>query len=81
MQPISMCWLAVQQQTSTFKRQKFGLFYLKLSAEFNGLFFILKATGSDQKIAKTELVQKKTPISVIRRLRVKRQVKTLGGVP
>ena len=49
--------------------------------EFNGLFFILKATGSGQKIGKTELVQKKTPISVIRRLRVKRQARTLGGVP
>ena len=30
-------WFAAQQQTSTFKRQKFGLFYLKFSAEFNEL--------------------------------------------
>ena len=32
-----MYWFAAEQQTSTFKWQKFGLFYLKFSAEFNEL--------------------------------------------
>ena len=58
MQPVSVFWLAVQQHTRTLKRQKFGLFYVKFSAEFNelSLFFFLKATRSGQKIAKTEVV-------------------------
>ena len=32
-----MYWFSAQQQTSTFKRQIFGLFYLQFSAEFNEL--------------------------------------------
>ena len=35
MKVISLYWFASQQQASTFRRQKFGLFYLELSAEFN----------------------------------------------
>ena len=35
-QAISLYWFAVQQ-TSTFRRQTFGLFFLKFSAEFNEL--------------------------------------------
>ena len=35
MKAILLCWLAMQQQTRTFKRQKFSQFYVKFSAEFN----------------------------------------------
>ena len=34
---ISLYWFRAQQQTSTFRGQTFGLFYLKFSAEFNEL--------------------------------------------
>ena len=34
-QAILLYWFAVQQQTSTSRGQKFGLFYLKFSAKFN----------------------------------------------
>ena len=54
MQAISLYWFAAQQQTSTLTRQKCGFFYLKFSAEFNEISFFLKATGSDQKMAKTK---------------------------
>ena len=37
MQAISLYWFATQQQTSTFRQQKCGLFYLKFNAEFNEL--------------------------------------------
>ena len=37
MQTILLYWFAAQQQTSTFKQQNFGLFYLKFSAELNKL--------------------------------------------
>ena len=41
MQAILLYWFAAQQQTSTLRRQKIGLFYLKFNAEFNelSLFF------------------------------------------
>ena len=35
MQAILCYWFAAQQQTSTFRRQKFNLFYVEFSAEFN----------------------------------------------
>ena len=35
MEVISLFWFAAQQQTSAFRRQKFGLFYPKFGAEFN----------------------------------------------
>ena len=35
MKAISLYWFAAQQQTNLFRRQKFGLVYLKFSAEFN----------------------------------------------
>ena len=35
MQAISLYWFAAQQQTSALRRQKIGLLYVKLSAEFN----------------------------------------------
>ena len=44
-------------KTSTFRQQKFFLFYLKFSAEVNEL--TLKATASSQKMLKTKIVQKK----------------------
>ena len=44
-------------KTSTFRQQKFFLFYLKFSAEVNEL--TLKATASSQKMRKTKIVQKK----------------------
>ena len=56
MQAISLYWFAVQQQTSTLRRQKIGLFYAKFNAEFNGSVFF--STGSGQKMAKTKVVQK-----------------------
>ena len=34
MQAISLYWFEAQQQASTFRRQKFGLLYLKFSAKF-----------------------------------------------
>ena len=59
MQPILLYWFAAQQQTSTLKLQKFGLFYVKFIAEFNELnVFFLKATGNGQKMNKTEVVWK-----------------------
>ena len=41
MPPILMYWFAAQQQTCTLRPQKYGSFYVKFSAEFNGcgLFF------------------------------------------
>ena len=44
-------------KTSTFRQQKFFLFYLTFSAEVNEL--TLKATASSQKMLKTKIVQKK----------------------
>ena len=44
-------------KSSTFRQQKFFLFYLKFSAEVNEL--TLKATASSQKMHKTKIVQKK----------------------
>ena len=44
-------------KTSTFRQQKFFLFYLKFSAEVNEL--TLKAIASSQKMLKTKIVQKK----------------------
>ena len=37
MKVISLYWFAAQQQTGTFRRQIFGLFYLEFTAEFNEL--------------------------------------------
>ena len=34
---ISLYWFAVQQQTSTYRRQKSGSIYLKFSVEVNEL--------------------------------------------
>ena len=36
-QAISLYWFAAEQHTSKSSRQKFNLFYLKFSAEFNEL--------------------------------------------
>ena len=56
MQPISLHWFAVQQQISTLKRQKFGWFYVKFSAEFNELSLFFQ---KQQEVAKeTEVVWK-----------------------
>ena len=38
MKPITLYWFDAQQQTITLKRQKFGIFSVKFSAEFNELF-------------------------------------------
>ena len=37
MRAISLYWVAAQEQTGTFRQQKFGLFYLKFSVVFNEL--------------------------------------------
>ena len=59
MQTISLCWFAVLQQTSAFRRQKIGLLYGKFNAQFNELsFFFLKGTRSGQKMVKTKVVRK-----------------------
>ena len=41
MQAISLYWFAVQQQTSTFRRQKKWLFYVKFRVKFDerSIFF------------------------------------------
>ena len=36
MRAFSLYWFAAQE-TNTFRRQKFGMFYLKFSAKFNEL--------------------------------------------
>ena len=38
-QAILLYWFAAQQQTSTLRRQKIGLLYVKFHAEFNELSF------------------------------------------
>ena len=43
-----------QHRTSTFSRQKFGLFCLQLSAEFNELTLNVKVRGRRQKMPKTK---------------------------
>ena len=60
MQAISLYWFAVQQQTSTFRRQKKWLFYVKFRVKFDefSIFFFLKATWSGQEMAKTKVVWK-----------------------
>ena len=50
-----MYWFAPQQQISTFRWQKIGLFYLKFNGKCNEF---LKATESGQKTAKTKIFQK-----------------------
>ena len=58
MPPLSLHWFAAQQQTSTVRRQKYGCFCVKFSAESNGFsLFFLKTTGSYQKMAKTKVVR------------------------
>ena len=51
MQVISLYCFAVQQQSSTFTRQKFGFFDPKFSAEFIGLHFMSKKKRKTPKIA------------------------------
>ena len=41
MQAILLYWFAAQQQTSLFRRQEIGLFYVKCSAKFDELSFNL----------------------------------------
>ena len=52
MQAISLYWFAAQHQTSTFTLQKFGLFYVKFSAEPNELSLIFE---KQQEVAKKRL--------------------------
>ena len=59
MQTILLYWFPAQQQTSTLRRQKIDLFYVKLNAEFNEVsLFFLKTTESYQKMTKTKVVRK-----------------------
>ena len=52
-------WFAAQQQISTIKKKKIGLFDVKFSEDFNELLsFLVKTTGSGQKMAETTVVQK-----------------------
>lgn len=57
MQSISLYWFTVQQQTSLFRRRKFGLFYLEFSAKFS-LFSIAKINGKYTNMVATKIVQK-----------------------
>ena len=41
MQAILLYWFAAPQQTSLFRRQEIGLFYVKCSAKFDELSFNL----------------------------------------
>ena len=56
MNVISLYWIAMQQQTSTFRQQTFDLFYPEFSAELNDLS--LKVRGRGQKMSKTKTVRK-----------------------
>ena len=59
MQTILLYWFPAQQQTSTLRRQKIDLFYVKLNAEFNEVSLcFLKTTESYQKMTKTKVVRK-----------------------
>ena len=60
MQGILLYWFGTQEQTSTLRRQKIGLFDAKFSAGFNELLsFLVKTTGSGKKkLAKTKVVRK-----------------------
>ena len=50
MSPILMYWFDAQQQTCTLRPQNCGCFYLKFSAQSNGL-----GLPSNQKMAKTKV--------------------------
>ena len=68
-------WFAAQQQTSTSTRQKFDLFYPKLSPDLNE---VSRAFQNQQEVAKKwlKLKQSRKPhICGIRRLSVNSQVK------
>ena len=55
-----MYWFALQQETSTLRRQKLDLVYVKFSAQFNELsLFFLKTPKKRLKMAKTKVVRKK----------------------
>ena len=59
MQAIWLDWFPSQQQTSAVRRQQIGLIDAKFSADFNELsLFVLKATGSGQKMAQSKVVRK-----------------------
>ena len=47
----------MQQQTSLFRRRKFGLLYLEFSAKFS-LFSIAKINGKYTNMVATKIVQK-----------------------
>ena len=55
---FSLYWFAAQWKTSTLRRQNFGLFYVKFSAEFNELSVFYKSNRKWQKLAKTKVVRK-----------------------
>ena len=52
---IFLYWFAAQQQISALRPEKYGCFYVKFSAEFNG--FGLKTKESCHKMAKTKVVR------------------------
>ena len=70
MKVILLYWFAAQQKTSTFRRQKIGLFYLEYSVDFSEFAQCLKIRGRHQKCLKLKMPGK-TRMCVFRRLRVK----------
>ena len=58
MQTISLCWFAVLQQTSAFRRQKIGLLNGKFNAQFNELSFFSERNKKWPKMVKTKVVRK-----------------------
>ena len=57
MHASSLYWLAVQHQASTLRRQKIGFLTRNLVQILMNLVFLVKTTGTCQKMAKTKVVR------------------------
>ena len=64
MKVILLYWFATQQKTSTFRRQKIGLFYLEYSVDFSEFAQCLKIRGRRQKMPKTKNARKNAYVRV-----------------
>ena len=70
MKVISLHWFAAQQQTSTFKRQKLGLFHQNLVQNLMNLVLMSKGKRRCQTMPKTKIVRKTHIYVLYMRLRV-----------
>ena len=70
MKVISLHWFAAQQQTSTFKRQKLGLFHQNLVQNLMNLVLMSKGKRRCQTMPKTKIVRKTHVCVLHMRLRV-----------